>query len=60
MTAMRAFGQAAIAVSTSLIASAGEAASCGQYQTVSGRCSATQAANLRAFVDCGDERKPCR
>ena len=27
---------------------------------MSGRCPASQAATFRAFVDCGDERKPCK
>ena len=52
--------QASSAASSSAIASRGEAGSCGHHQCSRGACAPTQAATLRAFVDCGDERKPCR
>lgn len=45
---------------TRAMASRGEGGSCGHHQVTPGCRACTRAATARAFVDCGDERKPCR
>ena len=60
MTALFCIGQEASRLSIISIAARGEGGSCGHHHSMSGRCWWIQAAVLRAFIDCGDERNPCR
>ena len=42
------------------MASRGEGGNCGHHQTAPGCRARMRAATFCAFIDCGDERKPCR
>ena len=60
MIAVDAWGQSAVPSASSAIASRGDGGSCGHHQVTSGWRAAIKAAILRAFIDCGEERKPWR
>ena len=53
-------GHPAVPCSTSSMAARGDGGSCGHHQVTPGWRCAARCATMRALVDCGDERKPCR
>lgn len=60
MTAVVANGQCAVACKTSTMACLGDAGRAGHSQCIPGKRVATAAAVMRALVEAGDDRKPCR